>query len=128
MSAFLLPAGTSLLAWYYRQQILFAGDVLDRSASGRRDPTADLIAGARRRSPARARTGPGALDHLLGTAVAGSGIARDRDRPVPGGLLARALALAAADRADDWSGRVFPAHCRGVRAAAHAARAEPDRR
>ena len=59
--------------------------------------------------PAGPGAEPGALDDLLGAAVAGAGVDRDRDRPVPGAVLARAVAVAAADRARDRSRRVFPA-------------------
>ncbi len=98
----------------------------DRSAH----PTADRApaAGAARRRGAVAGAGAGALDDLLGAAVAGAGLDRDRDRPVPRGLLARAVAVAAADRARDRSRRLLPARGGGVCAAAGAAAAEPARR
>ena len=60
--------------------------------------------------------------------MAGAGIGRDRDRPVPGALVARALAVAPRGRACNRSRRLFPARRRGVCAAPHAARAQQDRR
>src|SRR5262249_61996503 len=80
------------------RKILFAGDGLDRSARRRRGPPPAPSAGARGRRVARAGVAPGALDDFLGTAVAGAGVARDRHRPVPRGLVAWPLALAAARR------------------------------
>jgi hypothetical protein len=60
--------------------------------------------------------------------VAGTGVNCDRHRPVPGGLVARPLALAAADRASHRPRRLLPAQRGRVRAGVDAAGAEPSRR
>ena len=78
-----------------------------------------------RRRHAGAGAEPGALVDLLGAAVAGARRARDRRRAVPRRLLARAVAVAAADRPRHRARRVLPARGRGVRAAVHGALAEP---
>src|SRR5688572_2933178 len=70
-----------------------------------------------RRSPSRPhRRGhagswavPGQGGASVGAAVAGAGVHGDRAGPVPGGFLARALAVAAADRAGRRALRVLPA-------------------
>src|SRR5215510_12921015 len=76
---------------------------------------------------ARAGAAPGALDDFLGTAMAGTGVARDRHRPLPRGVVAWPLALAAACRARHRPRRLLPADGGRVRAGVDAARAEPHR-
>src|SRR5262249_58641515 len=109
------------------RKILFSGDGLDRSARRRRGPPPAPSAGARGRRVARAGVAPGALDDFLGTAMAGAGVARDRHGPVPRGLVAWPLALAAAGWPRHRPRRLLPADGGRVRAGVDAARAEPHR-
>src|SRR5262245_61345465 len=95
MGAFLLAAGGGAVACYYGK-ILVAGDGFDRSPR-RRELSHGSPAGARWRRHARACARPRALGDFLGAAVAAGSVGRDGGRAVPGVLLARAVALAAAD-------------------------------
>src|SRR5258708_15540248 len=59
--------------------------------------------------------------------MAGAGIGCHRHRPVPGGVVARALALDAADASRDRAWHLLSPHRGGLCAAVDVARAEPRR-
>ena len=70
-----------------------SGESIDRS-----QPVARCAPTRCRRGHARPRPEQGALDHILGAAVAATRLHRHRGRPVPRGILGWGLAVAAADR------------------------------